>query len=176
MALHAPQFNRTWPVLDLYRKVEVLEHTLKTDHGLGKPDLDVGQGGDRSVEPRQVGGKGDDGADGDCLPQHQVAAHPVDQGRADGAGDAQPQEEPAAYHGPPQTDIAHVAVRLAEAGHLLALATEGLDQENAVDAQRLGDDAAHVGAVFHGLAADAAQNAAYPAGRKQEQRQHQHRE
>ena len=171
---HVVEDDGVGRVLDFDRLIEVFKDALKADQRLGKFHLDVGEAADGAVEAHEIGGKGDDCAGADGIGEHHVAADPVDERGADGADQPQAQEIKLGDAGAADADGADFGVGVVKARGLARLGGEGLDQERAVDAERLADDVAHFGVVFHGLAADVTQDAPDAARREHEERHDQH--
>ena len=156
-------------VFDFNGEVEVFEDAFEADEALGDFDLDVTEAGDGAVEAEDVGGEGDDGADGKRAFEDEPPADPVDEGGADGGGEADGHEEPASDEGLADADVANFGVGVAVAGDFVALAAKNFDEQRAIDAEGFVDDGAHVGVVFHALAADFTQDGGDAAGGEHEE-------
>ena len=96
------------PVGDGHRGVEHLEDPLEADERGHQVDPGVGEAGQRLVDAGDVGGQGDERAERDGAVDHQLAADAVDGGGADGADEAEGDEEHPAVHGRADADVAHL--------------------------------------------------------------------
>ena len=171
------ELARVGPFLDLHRHIQHLEHPLEADHRLGEIHRRVGQRRQRPVEHPQVGGEGDDGADGEAgAVQHEQAADPEDERRAHRADQAQRQHEPAHQERLADARVTHPARPVAEAARLVARPVEQLDQQRAADVERLVHQRVHLAVERKLIAHDATQPPAQDARRDDEQRQHRHGE
>ncbi len=171
IAAHLCQRDGARAVFDFHRQIEILEHALEADHGRFEFDAHVGQGRDGAVKLTEVIDKGDDRADGERAGQHQASAPPEDERSADRTDNAEAQEEPAADQRPAHANGAHVGVDLAEALHLITLAAKQLDQQGAVDIERLVHQRVHAGVVFHRPPRNIAQDDAdAPRGQEEERK------
>ena len=157
--------------LDFHGDVQGFKDALEAHHALGKLHRSVGDGHERPVELRKIRAKGHDGAHGEFAAQHQQTAYPVDGRRAYRPNHTEHDKEPAPDHGRTDTDIPYFGRFVAQATHFLLLAAKQLHQQRAADVQRLVHDRIHLSVVLHGLAAQAAQDAAHTAGRQDEKRQ-----
>ena len=100
----------------------------------------------------EIGAKGDDGSHGECTTQYHVPTQPEDEGGAQGAGQAQAHEEPAANQRLAHAGVAHPIGPFGKALHLVTLATEYLDQQRTAHVEGFVHLGVHFCIVGHLLA------------------------
>ena len=97
-------------------------------------------------------------------------------GHADGAHDAEGDEEHPAVQRLADAGVADPRRPPAELGQLVAVAAVELDEHGAGDVEALGHLRVHLGVEVHALAGDRLQDPPDPLGRQDEQRQHDERQ
>ena len=96
--------------------VEDLEEALERDEAGHDVEIDVRELGQRAVEPGQVLGQGDDGADLERAVHGGDPAEAVDEGRGHGGGQRERDEEEAGIGGLGDADVADPAGLVLEGG------------------------------------------------------------
>ena len=125
--------------------VEDLEQALERDEAGHDVDVDVRELGYRAVEAGEVLGEGDDGADLDRTVRGRDPPEAVDEGRGDGRGQREPDEEEAGIGGLGDADVAHPTGLLLEGGGLRFRPPEQLDEHRPADVEALLHHDVHLG-------------------------------
>ena len=163
-------------LLDAGPQVEDLEDPVERDQRAHHVDPDVAQRGERAVEPGEQQGEGDHGAGGDAAGDREPAAQAVGQRLRERGDQQHGDEEGAGVHRLLHADVADPLGALAEPGRLRVRPPEQLDQQRAGDVEPLGHRRVHLRVQVVRLAGDLGQLLADPAGRDDEQRQHDQRQ
>ncbi len=174
VAAHIPQDHGILLFNDVLRQVDHLEDALERDHAGAELDRRARQPLQRAVKRAEIRAESHDGADGEGVPDNEVAAQPVDQRRADRADQPDDDKKGRADHRAPDADIAHTFRTLAEAFTLFVCAPKQFDQQRPADVERLVHVGVHGGVLVHRLAGDVAQHRTQAAGSQDEERQDEH--
>ncbi len=150
--------------------VEDLEEALEGDEGGHHIEVDVGELGQRPVQAGQVGGQGDQGAEGERTVDGGHAAEAVDERGGQRAGQREGDEEDAGVGGLRDADVAHPARLGLESGGLVLGVPEQLDQHGPADLEALLHDHVHLAVEVVALLGQRADALADEAGRDEEQR------
>ena len=164
------------PLADRLVRVEHLEDPLEADHRRHQVDPGVRQPGQRLVHAGDEGGEGDERARRQLAGHDEVAADAVDRRRADGADEAEGDEEHPSVHRRADAGVADAGGVALEGVVLAPVVAEQLDEHRPGDVEALGHLRAHRRVVLHLLAGDLLQPPADAPGRDDEQRQHDERQ
>ena len=157
-------------------QVEDLEDPLEADERAHHLDAGAGEGGQRRVQAGQQQREGDDGTGVEGAAQRQVTAEAVDEREGQRGHHRQRGDEHVLHHRGADADVADAAGPRGELGGLVRGPPEQLDQGRAGGGEPLGHLRAHRRVVRDGLAFEAGEAGAHPAGGQQEQRQQHQRE
>ncbi len=127
----------TGSIPDVRLGVQVFEDAVEERQGTHDLDMDIGELRHRSIQAAEEGHEGDHGPQGELLRDDQIAAHEIDQRRAQRLEHLQQHAEPPAEHVCAHLRVHQLAVSLAEPEPLVGLLRKCLHQQETADVQRL---------------------------------------
>ena len=136
--------DRLGVLLNHGNDVEHLEEPLEGHQARHDVDVDVGELGQRGVEPGQVLGQGDHGAHLEGAVDRRHATHPVDDGGGQRRSEGEADQEEAGVGGLRDADVTHPSRLVLEGLGLGLRAAEQLDQHGAADVEALLHDHVHL--------------------------------
>ena len=157
-------------------EVEHLEHPLEADQRRHDVDLDVGDRGQRPVQPVEVGGQGDERADAERAGDRHGPTDPVDERNGQRGQQPERGHHDARVHRRRDADVAHPSGAGRETLGLGLRSAEELHEQRTGHVEALGHHLAHLAVEAVLLSRDVGQPLARPPGREHEQRQEDQRQ